>query len=38
MNLVYLYENFIECLDDDGEKIILHLKKNPMSMRMVTTM
>lgn len=32
------YEKDIECLDDDGEKRILQGKKNPTSMRIVTTM
>lgn len=35
---VDLYEKAIECLDDDGERIILKGNKNPALVRMVTTM
>lgn len=32
------YDNDIECLEDDGQKKILHGKNNPTSLRMVTVM
>jgi len=32
------YDKSIKCLDDDGERRILQGKKNPTSVRMVTTM
>ena len=35
---VYFYEKKIECLDDNGEQIILQGKKKAKSVRMVTTM
>ena len=38
MTKVDYYDKAIECLDDDREKRILQGKKNPTSVRMVTTM
>ena len=38
MTKVDCYEKAIECMDDDGEKIILQGKKKPTSVRMVTAM
>ena len=35
---VYCYDKAIEYLDDNGEKRILHRKKKPTSVIMVTTM
>ena len=37
-NKVYCYDKATECLDDDGERKMLHGNKNPTLVRMVTTM